>query len=223
MSASGISLLGSSGRGLHFETKSNWSLFGIQLSYWLNKLLESLINIDMILFPLAGPCKNSTLRLNDASLCCLCHSVQQRKKPWSEPASTWKFNVCFWIFSKHVSKRSWTYFMQRDSSPISHKASGPCLGFPLPKGEDMMCSTIINCNGYSLVCACSVCFLLHQTSSELKVKLTLFAAPENTACPWVGHKEWRELSKAGRPGREVAELVLKLNWVLFADVLKGIK
>lgn len=138
MSASGISLLGSSGRGLHFETKSNWSLFGIQLSYWLNKLLESLINIDMILFPLAGPCKNSTSQLNDASLCCLCHNVQQRKKTWSEPTSTWKFNVCFWIFSNQFSKRSRTCFMQRDSSPYSQRASGACLGFTLPKGEDMV-------------------------------------------------------------------------------------
>lgn len=143
MHASGTSLPDSSGRSLHFETKSNWNLFGIQLPYQHNKLLGSLISIDMILFHLAGHCKNSTAQLNDASLCCLCHSVQERKKKKMVSIHFYmEFLMSVFLnFLQPIQlKQSWTCFQAiRHSHLISWSPSCTAdvwylLGFHPPKG-----------------------------------------------------------------------------------------
>lgn len=68
-------------------------------------------------------------------------------------------------------------------------------------------------------------FLLHQSPSELEAKLTPVTADENSNCLHVGYKKWKEKTGEGAGGgeSELAEFVLKLNWVSFADFSKGIK
>lgn len=71
----------------------------------------------------------------------------------------------------------------------------------------------------------SMYFLLHQSPSELEAKLTPVTADENSNCLRVGYKKWKEKTGEGAGGgeSEIAEFVLKLNWVSFADFSKGIK
>lgn len=71
----------------------------------------------------------------------------------------------------------------------------------------------------------SMYFLIHQSPSELEVKLTPVTADENTNCLQVGHKKWKEKTGKGAGGGEsdIAEFILKLNWVSFTGFSKGIK